>query len=291
MKRSHLLCFFIALAAISCGKKDDYKSSEDGYKYKFIKEGSGDEPVEGKYFLFHMSYGPDEDSVIFSTANLDRPSGAFCAFDKWDNNGKFFKFLKTMQIGDSALLKIDAGNFYGQTLYSSMPSGMTKEDTLLIKVGAYDIVGPFQFTMMSKPGMKAQHDQDIQKLQSYFEENNIENVKSTESGLHYVIHEQGSGATPQTGDNITVHYTGKLIDGTKFDSSLDRDEPFSFKVGVGQVIMGWDEGLMELSEGSKATLYIPSTMAYGEKGAGSSIPPNSILIFDVELIKINADAS
>ena len=98
---------------------------------------------------------------------------------------------------------------------------------------------------------------------------------------------EGSGEqVSKAGDVLTVHYTGILLDGTKFDSSVDRGQPFTFTVGVGQVIQGWEEGMLGMKIGEKKKLEIPSTMAYGETGAGGVIPPNADLIFEVELISI-----
>ncbi len=109
---------------------------------------------------------------------------------------------------------------------------------------------------------------------------------TTASGLKYIEIAEGTGATPTKGQTISVHYTGTLEDGTKFDSSRDRNQPFEFQVGTGQVIKGWDEGLMAMKVGDRRKLIIPAELGYGARGAGGAIPPNATLIFDVELLKI-----
>lgn len=116
--------------------------------------------------------------------------------------------------------------------------------------------------------------------------NNSDDIVTTESGLQYVDLEEGTGAMPQTGQTVVVHYTGTLEDGTKFDSSRDRNQPFSFRIGVGQVIRGWDEGISTMRVGGKRKLIIPPELGYGARGAGGVIPPNATLIFDVELLRI-----
>lgn len=109
---------------------------------------------------------------------------------------------------------------------------------------------------------------------------------TTASGLQYVDVVEGAGASPEAGQTVTVHYTGTLADGTKFDSSRDRDRPFSFRIGVGQVIRGWDEGVISMKVGGQRKLIIPPELGYGERGAGGVIPPNATLLFDVELLRI-----
>ena len=107
---------------------------------------------------------------------------------------------------------------------------------------------------------------------------------TTASGLKYTDVVEGNGGSPKKGQTVVVHYTGTLTDGSKFDSSVDRNEPFKFKIGVGMVIKGWDEGVMSMKVGGKRRLVIPSELGYGARGAGGVIPPNATLIFDVELL-------
>lgn len=113
---------------------------------------------------------------------------------------------------------------------------------------------------------------------------NNANVQVTASGLQYVVEKEGEGAQPTAEDEVTVHYTGKLTDGTVFDSSVNRGEPATFPLN--RVIPGWTEGVQLMKEGAKYTFFIPSDLAYGPQGVPNAIPPHSTLIFDVELIKV-----
>ncbi len=131
----------------------------------------------------------------------------------------------------------------------------------------------------------SKQDPEQQKIKEYLKTNKIK-AKPTESGLYYIETQEGTGEQAHKGDVVRVHYTGKLLDGTKFDSSYDRNEPFEFKLGAGQVIKGWDEGIGYMKEGGKATLIIPSKLGYGNRAVGGVIPANSTLIFDVELVEI-----
>ena len=115
---------------------------------------------------------------------------------------------------------------------------------------------------------------------------NNENLVTTASGLQYRDLEVGTGKSPETKQTVTVHYTGRLMDGKKFDSSVDRGQPFKFKIGVGQVIKGWDEGVATMKVGGKRQLIIPPDLAYGSRGAGGVIPPDATLDFEVELLAI-----
>ena len=109
---------------------------------------------------------------------------------------------------------------------------------------------------------------------------------TTSSGLQYIDQVVGTGDTAKAGQTVSVHYTGWLTNGKKFDSSVDRGQPFSFRLGVGQVIKGWDEGVQGMKVGGKRKLTIPSNLGYGARGAGGLIPPHATLVFDVELLGV-----
>jgi FKBP-type peptidyl-prolyl cis-trans isomerase len=113
------------------------------------------------------------------------------------------------------------------------------------------------------------------------------NEVTTSSGLQYLDHVTGTGAAAQAGQTAIVHYTGWLQNGTKFDSSVDRGQPFSFPLGAGRVIKGWDEGVQGMKIGGKRRLTIPSNLGYGARGAGGVIPPHATLIFEVELLGLS----
>lgn len=120
-----------------------------------------------------------------------------------------------------------------------------------------------------------------------FEETRPEGKEiTTSSGLQYIDLKVGTGATAQAGQTVTVHYTGWLENGKKFDSSVDRGQPFSFPLGAGRVIKGWDEGVQGMKVGGKRKLIIPSALGYGARGAGGAIPPHATLIFEVELLGV-----
>ena len=124
-----------------------------------------------------------------------------------------------------------------------------------------------------------------EEAKKFFDENRgKEGVKETASGLQYVVEKEGTGAQPSATDEVTVHYTGKLLDGTVFDSSVNRGEPATFPLN--RVIPGWTEGVQLMKEGAKYRFFIPSDLAYGPQGIPNAIPPHATLIFEVELIKV-----
>jgi FKBP-type peptidyl-prolyl cis-trans isomerase FklB len=164
---------------------------------------------------------------------------------------------------------------------------MLAEKTLCTQEQAMSVLNSFQQEMMAKVQAERSESGEKNKAEGkkFLEENaKKEGVKVTESGLQYKVVKEGTGVMPKATDKVKTHYTGTLIGGKKFDSSVDRGEPAEFPVNG--VIKGWTEALQKMKVGSKWTLYIPSELAYGENGAGPDIGPNAVLIFDIELLEI-----
>lgn len=165
--------------------------------------------------------------------------------------------------------------------------GAAIEDVLLgkeLKVKREECTGIAQ-SYMTKT-MELRNTKRIEEGKAFLAANATKaGVQTTASGLQYQVVKEGTGKKPGPSDRVTVHYTGRLTDGTMFDSSVERGQPATF--GVNQVIAGWTEALQLMSEGSKWILYIPSELGYGARGAGGDIPPHAVLVFDVELIKVN----
>lgn len=176
----------------------------------------------------------------------------------------------------------------GQKIVDAIAQNDVIEKVVIIRVGkeakAFDAVKTFSdyYNTKAEEDKKEAATKEALKVQALKE---FENAVTTPSGLKYIVIKDGTGAMPAATSNVKVHYTGMLLDGKIFDSSVQRGEPIDFPLN--QVIKGWTEGVQLMKEGAKYKFYIPSNLAYGERGAGGVIPPNADLIFEVELLKVN----
>jgi len=199
--------------------------------------------------------------------------------------GSYNEALLMLRTGDRMLFKIKADSFYLKTRKEDIPPFIKKDEFLTFDIELLKILSKKEVQKEQKLLEEQRKKEEDNLLEYYLLENKIETEPQI-SGLYYIETKKGKGKQAQPGDLLTVHYTGKFLNGEVFDSSYRRNRPFSFKLGNGDVIAGWEEGFSKMHEGGKATLIIPSHLAYGKEGYGKIIPPYTTLIFDVELLKI-----
>jgi len=174
----------------------------------------------------------------------------------------------------------------GQDIVNAIEQNDTMDKVEILRVGSAAEAFEAATVFAAQEEIKLEKEAKEKAAQANLLSDHVQGFDQTASGLFYKEIQKGSGAKPNKGQKVSVHYKGMLLDGTVFDSSYQRKEPIDFNVGVGQVIPGWDEGIMLLEVGTKARFVIPSELAYGAAGAGGVIPPNAALIFDVELVAV-----
>lgn len=276
----------LVLAAVftvqACGQ-NHYNESPTGLKYKFIR-GNGAEatPKPSDIVTVKMDYFID-DSLLFSSSNLDK--AMLFPLNAPAYAGDFFEGIGIMSEGDSASFLCRADSIFTHVFrVKHMPNFVKPESMMRFEIALDSFTTKEAFDELKKKEASELIANSNKALQDYILANGI-TVQPTESGLYFIETVKGTGKQPKHGDRVSVHYLGTLLDGTKFDASYDRNKPFDFLLGMGQVIKGWDEGLAMMHEGGKATIILPFNLAYGERAAGT-IPPFSPLVFEVELIEI-----
>ncbi len=284
MKKLFLLTLILAVVFVSC--KNDanqfsgYEKTQTGLYYKFYESNQGDTPQQLELLDVVLSCVINDTTVIIPENRmiLQMMESMFA--------GDIFEGIKMMHKGDSASFIVRIDSTFYTLLRAPMPAEFSIDDVMKFNIRLNDFYPESEFASKQIEYMKNTFvDETVaaeNELYKYFKDNGI-NPITTSTGLNYVKIKDGDGVKPQVGTMVKVHYTGKLLDGTVFDSSFTRNEPFQFVLGIGQVIPGWDEGVQMMSKGEKGVFYIPYYLAYGNMGSGP-IPPFATLVFEVELI-------
>lgn len=265
----------------SCSKYKGFKQDkESGIYYKFfIQNKDSLQAQEGDVVSLVYQLGL-KDSVLVPAMPIQE------MIQKSLYTGDVYAALKMMHVGDSATFILDADTFFhymgGANPFDTKELYFTFKMTDIMPAAEVDKMMKAQEEQYN--AMIAQAKMAEDSLLNNYLVNNKVTVKPTATGLYYIQTKAGNGEQAAAGKTVKVHYTGKLLDGTVFDSSIDRGEPYEFSLGQRQVIPGWEEGIAMMKVGGKATLIIPSALAYGERG-NQVIPPCSPLVFDVELVE------
>ncbi len=300
MKILNVLFLAALVALVSCGSNE--KETPSGMKFTVVKKGDGILPKTGEVVVFQFRFIDSKDSVWGETtkglpaAVLTNDSTALVSEDGMT------QMLRMVSKGDSVIVNFTVSKFFKDLVKAPVPIGVDSTRTLMYQIRIDSIMSQDDFTTYQMELMERQSREqmaiDDVLIDKYLTENNITAIK-TESGLRYVITQPGTGALAQSGQTAKVNYTGYLLDGQYFDSSVQSVaeakglfnpmrtyEPFEVVIDQTGVIQGWHEALKLMNKGSKATFYIPSPMAYGPQQRSAVIKENSILVFDIEMVDV-----
>jgi FKBP-type peptidyl-prolyl cis-trans isomerase len=278
-------------------------TEKDAIEFTYVKEGK-EKPANGDFLLYNLEILTQSDSVIYSTLTQPFP-GYLMANDSIKPENGMDEIFLSLRKGDSITFEAAAKIVFN----GNQPAPIKEDDKIKVRLGAYEMKTEAEMQTFYEEAMAKEQEKSAERakvllveeaktIDAYLAKNKLKGQK-TASGLVYVIEREGTGDSTTVGSTLLVNYAGYLLDGPLFDTSYPElakannmfnaerpYEPLPVNVGMGQVIPGWDEGLMLLKKGSKAKFIIPSPLGYGEGGAGSMIPANSILLFDVEVTDI-----
>ena len=301
----------------SCDKTGgDFEKTKSGIEYKIFKsvggkyerrsDVKGEDPTYkdriGKFMTGYLYYRTGKDSVLEDTRKKFGGSAVPMPLQEVKRKGMPDEAFSLLQPGDSAVFRFNADSLF-KPQGRPVPGFLKRSgNVIVINVKADKLITREEETAMEQTlqqKMMEQQQKQMQEyaatqnkkdevtLQDYLKKNNLTAAKKTPGGVYYLITQPGTGPVPKAGQQVSLQYRGMLLSGKEFDSSAKHGSaPFSYVTGRGQVIPGWDEGVAMLNKGAKATLLIPSSLAYGERGAGADIPANSPLRFDVELVDV-----
>lgn len=293
-----------SVLVVSCGntqnsKYPGFEKIENGLHVKYFEKNAEGRPAKiGEVISMSMMYSLNDDSVIFDSREMGQP--VQMRLDSGKYEGDLSNALARLNVGDSVAIIVNGMDFFKKTaMVRELPPFIDSTSTLHFYVKLNKVETMEELQAAQDAELEAYRSSEVEQRTQYLTDNNI-TTEPTASGLIFILKEKGSGKNAETGKIVRVNYTGKLLDGTYFDTSIESVakeeglftegrtyEPIEFTLGQGQVIKGWDEGLAMMNVGDKAQFIIPSELAYGENvRPGGPIPPFATLVFDVELVEV-----
>ncbi len=290
---------------------ETFKETATGLHYRVLKKGTGPSPEEGEVLLLEMSYKKKDGTVLFSTTEQGLPASLRYSKENMNaEDGGFGEAVSMLKKGDNYIFKLSAEAAFGEILDAVVAQHkISKDDEVLLELNLQNIMTEErhkgweveQIALLQKKERahaEKQIEVDTKTIIDYLEENKIA-AKSTEAGVYCVVDVPGKGPQPKKGDKVKISYTGKLLDGKVFDTSLEdvakenniynkqrTYEPIEFELGAGKAVPGMEDAVLHLKKGDKARVFIPSTLAYGSKGVNDLIPGDAVLLFEITLVDV-----
>lgn len=282
----------VAAFSLKASAQADFQRTAKGSLYKLFTHNTGDRVKVGDIVTFNVIQKTDKDSVLFSSYAANKP-----AMIKVEESGDMMDIFPLLTVHDSILVKVPTDTIF-KNQEASRPPFFPKGSNLMIAIHVEKVQSFESFMAERKAAEEKLATDEAANANKYIAGKKL-NLITTASGLKYKINQVGTKPKPVAGDTVYVNYTGRNLDGKIFDSSYEEIakgaglqqpgrtyEPISFALGTQGIIPGWQEAIALLNGGSKATLVIPSKLAYGASGAGADIPPYSTLVFDIDLVKV-----
>jgi len=306
MKKSALIAISVlSILFASCGGKE----TPSGYKFNVVRKGDGVKIDSGKFVVMNLVFKDGKDSVW----NDSRKNGFPAVIQMQGTVPKgdaVLEVIKMLSKGDSVTFKVPAKKLFENTFRQPLPFSVDSTQSFTFLIGLTDVLNQeemnkLQQDLVAKQNEKMMKDQQVQlakdtvAIDDFLKAKNVV-AQNTSSGLRYIITKAGQGENAKSGQKVKINYSGYLVNGTYFDTSIEADArknnifnearggyvPLEINVGQQQVIPGWEEAMQLMNKGSKMTVYIPSTLAYGSQPRGDVIKENSILVFDMEMVDI-----
>jgi FKBP-type peptidyl-prolyl cis-trans isomerase FkpA len=306
MKRAIVVASLVAILGMACSNE---KETPSGYKFKVVRAGDGKTGEAGNVLVLNMILKDQQDSVWSDSRTADFPT-MVQKQDSVPGGDMVLEVLQMLTKGDSVTFRCSAKDLFEKTFRSEMPPGVKAEDYFTFEIGVVNLLTEEEARKLQNEVLAKLNEKEAAKereqmaidteiIDRYLKENSIE-AQKTESGLRYVITQKGKGDNAKAGQLVRVNYSGFLLDGRCFDSSIESVarqnnvynelrapyQPIELTIGYREVIPGWEEALTLMNKGSKMTVYIPSGLAYGPRKRSDIIVENSILKFDMELLDI-----
>ncbi len=264
---------------VSCSG-EEYTKSANELEYRIITDKGQPKAKVGEVIKYNVYWRKMNDSLFLSTKDKEIP--LYSQVDSPKFKGDPLEVLAMMGAGDSVSCRVPVDLIFR----GNPPAFLKKGDFMKLDITVDQVLTKEEYEKMMMEQSVSQLQLEQKTIESYLTQNGLTGIK-TADGMYLITEKEGTGKQPVNGNTVRVNYTGKLLNGQQFDSSLNPGrEPFEFVIGQGSVIRGWDKGIPYFKEGGKGKLFIPSSLGYGEQGMGSQIPPNSILVFDIELLEV-----
>ncbi len=288
--KNNIILFSLLIFLFSCDNKE--QTLDNGVKLKYVKTGSASKIQDGDIVLLNLQYFDYDGNELLNKIGNDPV--VLRKDSTWKNNGIIYDVIDNLVLGDSVFFQLTTEQFFENAPQAVDMPDSVKNKLISFYCGVQNVMSQSEFEDFQREQYEKMQQEmelndekqlsvDLELIENYLKENNV-NATKTESGLYYEVTKNGTGDNASSGDNVTVHYTGMLLNGEVFDSSVSRNQPFSFQLGKGMVIKGWDEGITYFNKGAEGRIFIPSPLGYGSAGAGGIIPPNAVLIFEIQVL-------